>query len=88
MKIYQAGSYAITVEHGTITGFELVYKIGGRVPKHGQEFNAYLHKCRLTWEDVTDITQVKVEAPATERNDHIHPTMQPFVNGIKYGGCL
>lgn len=87
-KIYRVGSYTITVEHGTITDFELIEKSGGRVPKKGQEFNAYLHKCRITWADVTDITLVKLDLPTPERNTHIHPMMQPFVNAIHYGGCL
>lgn len=87
-RIYQVKSYAIVVESGTITDFEIVEKSGGLVPKVGQEFNAYLFKSRMTWADIKDLTQIKIEAKKDELNTHVHPMMQPFVNAIHYGGCL
>lgn len=53
MKIYQVGSYALTVQDDKIISFELVETKGGLVPKIGQLFTVYCFKVGISPIDIT-----------------------------------
>lgn len=55
MKIYQVGSYALTVVDARITSFELVETGGGIVPKIGELFYCYFMKVGIRPVDITPV---------------------------------